>query len=155
MFLQYLTGVNRLHKYQSYKTSDRFFGLRGSVFPYIVHNVGIQGETVGDHAPVGEFEQLVLLAVLQIGDSAYGVPIRNEIEHRTGRTVSRGAVYTTLDRLEAKGLLGSQLGDPTPERSGKAKRYYRVESSGIEALKESQKALRSMWTGLEAVLGEL
>jgi PadR family transcriptional regulator PadR len=110
---------------------------------------------VGDHTPVGEFEQLVLLAVLQIGEGAYGVPIRREIEKRTGRSVSRGAVYTTLDRLESKGLLGSRLGDPTPERSGKAKRLYRVARSGITALKESRTALRSMWTGLEAVLGEL
>ena len=93
--------------------------------------------------------------MLQIGDAAYGVPIRREIENRTGRAMSRGAVYTTLDRLEAKGLLGSWLGEPTPERSGKAKRFYRVEDAGVEALKESRTALRSMWTGLETVLGEL
>jgi DNA-binding PadR family transcriptional regulator len=110
---------------------------------------------MGDHTPIGEFEQLVLLAILQIGDTAYGVPVRREIEHRTGRPVSRGAVYTTLDRLESKGLLESWLGEPTPERSGKAKRFYRVEHAGIDALKESRSALRSMWTGLETVLGEL
>ena len=110
---------------------------------------------MGDHTPVGEFEQLVLLAILQIGDSAYGVPIRREIEKRTERAVSRGAVYTTLDRLEGKGLLGSWLGEPTAERSGKAKRFYRVERAGIAALKESSAALRSMWTGLEALLGKL
>ena len=110
---------------------------------------------MGVQTPVGEFEQLVLLAVMQIGDGAYGVPVRREIERRTGRDVSRGAVYTTLDRLEGKGLLGSWLGEPTPERSGKAKRFYRVEPAGIKALKESRTALRSMWTGLETVLGEL
>lgn len=110
---------------------------------------------MGHHTPVGEFEQLVLLAILQIGDGAYGVPIRREIEKRTGRDVSRGAVYTTLDRLESKGLLGSRLGDPSPARSGKAKRFYRVERAGIRALKESGTALRSMWAGLEAVLGKL
>jgi PadR family transcriptional regulator PadR len=110
---------------------------------------------MGDHTPIGEFEQLVLLAVLQINECAYGVPIRREIEKRTNRTVSRGAVYTTLDRLESKGLLGSWLGEPTPERSGKAKRFYEVEQTGIEALKQSRTALRSMWTGLETVLGEL
>jgi DNA-binding PadR family transcriptional regulator len=110
---------------------------------------------MGDQTPVGEFEQLVLLAVLQLGDGAYGVPVRREIEKRVGRKVSRGAVYTTLDRLEGKGLLSSWLGEPTPERSGKAKRFYRVERAGIRALKESRTALRKMWAGLETVLGEL
>jgi DNA-binding PadR family transcriptional regulator len=110
---------------------------------------------LGEHTPIGEFEQLVLLAVLQIGKTAYGVPIKREIQNRTGRAVSRGAVYTTLDRLEGKGLLSSWLGEPTPERSGKAKRFYRVECEGIQALKESRSALRSMWTGLETVLGKL
>ena len=110
---------------------------------------------MGDHTPIGEFEQLVMLAVLQLQEGAYGVPIRREIEKRTSRAVSRGAVYTTLDRLESKGLLGSWLGEPTPERSGKAKRFYRVEKDGIKALRESRTALRSMWMGLETVLGEL
>ena len=110
---------------------------------------------MGGQAPLGEFEQLVLLAVMQVGDGAYGVPVRREIERRTGRDVSRGAAYTTLDRLEGKGLLSSWLGEPTPERSGKAKRFYRVERAGIKALRESRTALRSMSTGLETVLGEL
>lgn len=120
-----------------------------------VYIVDIERGGMGNQTPLGEFEQLVLLAVLQIGNGAYGVPVRREIERRTGRAVSRGAVYTTLDRLESKGLLGSWLGEPTPQRSGKAKRFYRVERAGIGALKESRTALRSMWAGLETVLGEL
>ena len=110
---------------------------------------------MGDKSPIGEFEQLVLLSVLRVGDDAYGVPIRMEIERRTRRPVSRGAVYTTLDRLESKGLLSSRMGDPTPVRSGKAKRFYRVERVGIRAVRDSGRALRNMWNGLEAKLGEL
>ena len=110
---------------------------------------------MGDKSPIGEFEQLVLLAVLRVGEDAYGVPIRQEIEKQTRRPVSRGAVYTTLDRLEDKGMLSSWMGDPTPVRSGKAKRFYQVERSGIEAVRNAAKALRKMWNGLEAKLGEL
>ncbi len=109
---------------------------------------------MGDHTPIGEFEQLVLLAVLQLGENGYGVPIKHEIETRTGRTVSRGAVYTTLDRLEGKGLLASILGDPTPARSGKAKRFYTVQPVGVQALKDAREAVRNMRLGLEAVLGD-
>jgi DNA-binding PadR family transcriptional regulator len=110
---------------------------------------------MGNATILGEFEQLVMLAVLRLGDGAYAVTIRHEIENQTGRTVSRGAVYTTLDRLENKGLLKSWMGDPQPEPSGKAKRFYSVEPEGIEALNEAREALRSMWAGLETLLGEL
>ena len=105
-------------------------------------------------SPLGEFEQLILLAVLQLGVEAYGVPIRRLLEQRAGRRVSRGAVYTTLDRLEAKELLSSRFGDPTPEPSGKAKRYYAVRAGGVQALKNSQTAVRRLWSGLEDILGD-
>jgi DNA-binding PadR family transcriptional regulator len=104
---------------------------------------------------LGEFEQTVLLAVLRLGDKAYGVTIREEIEKRTGRSVSRGAIYITLDRLEAKGYLRCWLADPTPERGGKAKRCCRVEPAGLAALRASRKALASLWRGLEPRLGKL
>jgi len=104
---------------------------------------------------IGEFEQLTLLAILRLEDDAYGVTIRTEIERRTGRRVGRGQVYTTLDRLETKGCVSSAFGDPSPIPSGKARRYYRVEEPGIEALKESGAAMRNLWSGLEDVLGEL
>src|SRR3954467_11292118 len=79
---------------------------------------------VPDVLPLGEFEQVVLLAVLRLGDDAYAVSIRDEIAECTGRDVARGSIYITLDRLETKGYLRSRLADPTPERGGRAKRYY-------------------------------
>ena len=97
---------------------------------------------------LGEFEQVVLLAALRLGDEAYAVSIRQEIESRTGRSVSRGAIYVTLDRLEKKGLLKSRLADPTAERGGRAKRYYEIKPVGMIALRDSWFALRKMWEGL-------
>ena len=100
---------------------------------------------------LGELEQLVLLAILRLGEEAYGVPIVEEIESRTGREVTRAAVYVTLTRLEKRGLLSSRMGDPTPERGGKAKRYFRVEPEAIERIKESKEALVRMWEGIEVI----
>jgi PadR family transcriptional regulator, regulatory protein PadR len=100
-------------------------------------------------APLGEFEQLVLLAVMRLDGEAYAVPIRQEIENRTSRSVARGALYVTLDRLEEKGYLKSWLGDSTAERGGRAKRFYEVRPAGVKALEHAWTALRSMWAGLE------
>ena len=100
-------------------------------------------------APLGEFEQLVLLAVMRLAGEAYAVPIRQEIEERTSRSVARGALYVTLDRLEEKGYLKSWLADATAERGGRAKRFYEVKPAGAKALEHSWAALRSMWEGLE------
>ena len=101
---------------------------------------------------LGEFEQLVLLAILRLGSDAYGVPIVQEIERRTGRSVARAAVYIALRRLQGKGIVSSRLADPTPERGGRAKRYFRIESAGIESVKESRRALVSMWEDLDPSL---
>lgn len=101
---------------------------------------------------LGEFEQLLLMALLQLGDEAYGARIREAIEARTGRTVSPGAVYTALDRLETRGLVASSLGDPTPQRGGKRKRYYRLEPRGAELLRRSHEALTRMARGLKPKL---
>ncbi|MBZ5631495.1 MAG: PadR family transcriptional regulator [Acidobacteriia bacterium] len=98
---------------------------------------------------LGEFEQIVLLAVLRLGDDAYGVPIRREIEERTGRSLTVGALYRTLDRLEEKGCLASWFSDPIPERGGRSKRYFKVEPLGMRSLRESREALTAMWEGLE------
>jgi DNA-binding PadR family transcriptional regulator len=98
---------------------------------------------------LGEFEQLVLLAIVQLGDGVYGVPIAEEIERRTGRSVSRAAVYVTLRRLEQKGLLSSTMSDPTPERGGKARRCVAVTGTGLESLRAARQALDSMWKGLD------
>ena len=99
--------------------------------------------------PLGEFEQVVLLAVLRLEGSAYAVPERREIEARTRRSVARGALYVTHERLEDKGYVESWLAEPTPERGGRAKRFYRVRPAGLAALRDSWTALRSMWDGLE------
>jgi len=100
---------------------------------------------------LGELEHIVLLAVLRLGEDAYGVPIRREIEQRTARSLTVGALYRTLDRLEAKGYVTSWFGDPTPERGGRSKRYFRVRPLGIRALRASRAALAAMWNGVELV----
>lgn len=109
---------------------------------------------MGVRPPLGEFEQVVLLAVLRLEGAAYAVPVRREIEKRTRRSVTRGALYVTLERLEDKGYLESWLADPTPERGGRAKRFYRVRPAGLAALRQSWAALRSMWEGLEPFAGK-
>lgn len=105
-----------------------------------------------DVSPIGEFEQVVLLAVLRLDDQAYAVSIAAEILRCTGRTVSRGSIYITLDRLETKGYLKSRLADPTPERGGRAKRYYSLRPLAVETLRETRRALVALWRGLEAKL---
>ena len=99
-------------------------------------------------AALAEFELLVLLAVLHTGDTAYSVAVHEELERRSGRSASMGAVYITLDRLESKGFLTSRLGEPTRERGGRAKRYYAPTRSGLAALKEECRVIRRMWNGL-------
>lgn len=99
-------------------------------------------------AQLGEFEHLILLALLRLDSEAYGVRIRQEIEDRTGRPATVGAVYVTLDRLEQKGLVESWTGEATPERGGRAKRYFRTTPAGREALRESQQALARMAEGV-------
>lgn len=93
---------------------------------------------------LGEFEQLLLLALLTADHEVYGVEIRRSIEERTHRRVSPGAVYTALDRLEHRGLVRSRLADPTPERGGKRRRYYRLEAPGEKLLRESLRTLADM-----------
>jgi DNA-binding PadR family transcriptional regulator len=103
---------------------------------------------------LGEFEQLVLLAILQLGADVYGVPIVEEIQRRTGRRVVRAAVYVTLRRLEKKGLLRSWMGEPTDDRGGKPRRYVQVEPKGRQLLRESRQAMEEMWRGLDPALEE-
>ena len=101
---------------------------------------------------LGELEQIVLLAVLRLGDDAYTAPILDQIEAQTGRKVARGALYTALDRLETKGCLRSRVGEPLPERGGRARRYFTVTPSALRALKASRLALMRLWNGLESIL---
>lgn len=100
---------------------------------------------------LGELEQIVLLAVLRLGDEAYAVPILEQIEEQTGRKLARGALYTALERLEVKGCLRSRVGDPLPERGGRARRYFTVTPAAVRALKASRLALMRLWKGLEAL----
>ena len=100
---------------------------------------------------LGEFEHIVVLALLRLEDRAYGVTVRREIEFRTQREVSIGAVYATLDRLETKGYVKSHHGDPTPERGGRSKRFFRVTAKGMAAVNRTQRALQSMVKGLDFI----
>lgn len=98
---------------------------------------------------LGEFEHVVLLAVLRFDDQAYGVTVRREIEARTRRDVSIGAIYATLDRLEAKGYAQSRAGDPTSERGGRSKRFFRVTAQGVSAVNRTHRAFRSLTEALD------
>jgi len=101
---------------------------------------------------IGDFEQRILFALIRLGNDAYGVTIRREIEARTTRTVSPGALYTALDRLEKRGFVTSRLGDPTPERGGKRKRMYTLRPAGERALARVFESLRQMSNGVAARL---
>ena len=98
---------------------------------------------------LGEFEQLILLAILRLGDAAYGVTIRAELAERAKRNIAPGAMYTALERLEAKGLIKSRMSDPTPQRGGRARRYVSVTASGRQALTRARQAYDRMLDGLE------
>ena len=98
---------------------------------------------------LGELEQIVLLAVLRLGTDAYGVPIRAEIERRTGRALTVGALYRTLDRLEEKGYVTSWFSEPMAMRGGRSKRYFKLRPIGVRTLRASRDALAAMWDGLE------
>ena len=100
-----------------------------------------------------DFELMILLAILRLGDDAYGVPIADEIERTGRRIVAIAAVYASLDRLAARGLVASSLGDPTPERGGRAKKYFKVTGKGARLVREAHDGLTAMWRGLSALKG--
>lgn len=101
---------------------------------------------------LGSLEHIVLIALVRLGANAYGVTVRREIEERTGRDLSIGAVYATLERLEAKGYVSSSLGEPTAERGGRAKRHFRIKAEGQRVLRATQEAMRKMTAGLKSRL---
>jgi DNA-binding PadR family transcriptional regulator len=107
---------------------------------YLVYNAGMV---------LGEFEQVVLLAILRLGEAAYGAAIRAEITACTDREPAPGALYTTLDRMEDKGLVMCRMADPTPQRGGRAKRYFRVTATGLAAVVQAQRSYRRLMEGLE------
>jgi PadR family transcriptional regulator, regulatory protein PadR len=101
----------------------------------------------------GTFELMVMLSVMRLGDGAYGVPISREIEQQCGREVALGSVYATLERLADNGLVVSRLGESTPERGGRAKKYFRMTALGLREVRETQRSLRRMWQGLPQLEG--
>jgi DNA-binding PadR family transcriptional regulator len=102
---------------------------------------------------LGEFEQMVLLAVLRLGEGAYGLAVRDELASVAGRSPSSGALYTTLDRLERKGLIESRAGETAPDRGGRPRRHLKLTAEGLAALRASREALLKLWDGCEASLG--
>jgi DNA-binding PadR family transcriptional regulator len=96
---------------------------------------------------------MILIAILRVGEHAYGVPIARELEETGRRSVLLGAVYAALDRMEKQGLVSSSLGEPTAQRGGKAKRFFAVTSKGVRAVKDTQRALTALWTGVPALKG--
>ena len=97
---------------------------------------------------LGELELMLLLAVIHLGDEAYGVPISRELEKYRGKDVAVGSVYAALERLEAKGLVDSMLGNPTPERGGKAKRFFRITKEGLRQVHETRRVLTRLWQSI-------
>jgi DNA-binding PadR family transcriptional regulator len=102
---------------------------------------------------LGGFELQVLLAVMRLGDDAYGVPIADTIEQASGREIAAGSIYITLDRLEAKGLVTSRLGEATPERGGRAKTYFHATGKGVRAVRAAQRTLVRLWSDVPALKG--
>jgi PadR family transcriptional regulator PadR len=105
-------------------------------------------------AILGGVELLVLLALIRLGDEAYGVPISDEIEATSGRSASVGSIYITLDRLERKGLVSSRLGEPTAERGGRAKTYFRPTAKGLREVRLARRTLMRLWRGVPQLAGE-
>jgi PadR family transcriptional regulator, regulatory protein PadR len=108
-------------------------------------------EDMRDHNYLGEFELMLLLTLIRLGDEAYGVPLARELALMRGRDVSIGSVYAALDRLELKGLVASSLGESTPERGGRAKRYFHVTEQGLRSVHDTRKVLSRLWKSLPSV----
>jgi len=103
---------------------------------------------MAEHSYLGEFELMILLTIIRLGDEAYGVPLSRELELLRGRRVSVGSVYAALDRLETKELIASSLGEATPERGGRAKRYFRITEQGLHSVRETRTILSKLWKTL-------
>jgi PadR family transcriptional regulator PadR len=102
---------------------------------------------------LGGFELLVLLALIRLGDEAYGVPISEAIEESSGKEVAMGSVYITLERLEQKGFVSSRLGEPTAERGGRAKTYFRITAKGLREVRQARRTLMNLWQGVPQFQG--
>jgi len=109
---------------------------------------------MSNHTYLGGLELTVMLALLRLGEDAYGVPISREIERQSGREVALGSVYAALERLQEKGLVSSHQGGPTAARGGRAKRYFRATSRGLREVREMRQALMKLWRGVRKLRGE-
>lgn len=103
---------------------------------------------------LGEFELMVMLALIRLGENAYGVPISRAIEEISGREISIGSVYAALDRLEGKGFVSSNIGESTSERGGRAKRYFHVTNAGLRQVRKTKQTLINLWRGLAQLEGQ-
>jgi PadR family transcriptional regulator len=103
----------------------------------------------------GNFELMVMLVLMRLGEDAYGVPISKELEDQTGREVALGSVYAALDRLEEKGFVSSSVGNPTAERGGRAKRYFRVTAKGLREVRDAQRVFTNLWRRIPKLKGGL
>jgi PadR family transcriptional regulator PadR len=117
------------------------------------HYLFIILEEMPKHNYLGDFELMVLLALMRLGQDAYGVPIAQEIEQQSGREIALGTVYAALERLEEKGLVSSELGEPTSQRGGRAKRYFHTTKKGLREVCEARRALINLWRGLRELEG--
>jgi len=116
-------------------------------------NIFTIGEQMSNPNAISNFELMVLLALIRLGDEAYGVPISEEIEEHSGHDVALGSVYAGLERLQQRGFVSSSVGDPTPERGGRAKKYFRITAKGMKVVRETQQTLTSLWKGLAKLEG--
>ena len=108
---------------------------------------------MSNRAYLGEFELMVMLALIRLGEDAYGVPIGRAIEESSSREVALGSVYAALERLEQKGFVSSNIGESTPERGGRAKRYFRVTNAGLRQARKTRQTLINLWRGLPQLEG--
>jgi PadR family transcriptional regulator, regulatory protein PadR len=122
-------------------------------WPLRTHYFFATVEQMPQRSSLGEFELMILLGVIRLGEEAYGVSISRELEQAAGRDVALGSVYAALERLEQKGLVTSLLGDSTPARGGRAKKFFRATSKGIKEAKSMQRALINLWSGIPQLQG--
>jgi DNA-binding PadR family transcriptional regulator len=108
---------------------------------------------MGSRSNLGAFDLMILLALMRLGDAAYGVPISRKIEETSGKVIALATLYATLTRLEKKGLVSSRLGEPTAERGGRAKKYFRVTAKGLREVREAQRVFTSLWNGIPTLKG--
>ena len=125
--------------------STNALGLQSAYLFFIVEHMSRE--------VLGNFELMVMLALIRLGDAAYGVPISKIIEESTSREVVVGSVYAALERLEGKGFVSSEVGEPTPERGGRARRYFRITEGGLRQVRDMRGALIKLWQGIHALQG--